>query len=68
MKLSKGKLTKIYNKKKQTKKKRNNKVNKKNGKTFRKKKHFNLNTKTLKEIRRWKKGGAVPEFDEESQS
>ena len=54
MKLTKGKLSKIYNKKKQTmrkfKTKSKNSNKKGKGKTFRKKRHLNLNKKTLKNV------------------
>jgi len=54
MKLTKGKLSKIYNKKKQTMKKfkiKSKVSNKKGrGKTFRKKRPLNLNKKTLKNV------------------
>jgi hypothetical protein len=49
MKLTKGKLSKIYNKKKQTMRKFKMKVKKvRREKTFRKKRPLNLNSKTLK--------------------
>ena len=49
MKLTKGKLSKIYNKKKQTMRKFKIKVKKvRREKTFRKKRPLNLNSKTLK--------------------
>ena len=48
MKLTKGKITKLYNKTKQScKKRRNNKISNKN-KSFRKKHTINLAKKTLK--------------------
>jgi hypothetical protein len=56
MKLTKGKLSKIYNKKRQTmrKLKKNGKKNRR-GKTFRKRRPLNLYSKTLKKV--LKKGG-----------
>jgi len=51
MKLTKGKLSKIYNKKKQTMRKFKQKCKKSTRrKTFRKKRPLNLNRKTLKNI------------------
>jgi hypothetical protein len=48
MKLTKGKINKLYNKKKQTLKRFKNKNNKGKNKTFRKRKHLNLHNSTLK--------------------
>ena len=51
MKLTKGKIKKLYNKKVQTRrkyKKKINSINSINTKTFRKKRHLNLSNKTLK--------------------
>jgi hypothetical protein len=54
MKLTKGKLSKIYNKKKQTMKKFKIKVKKvRREKTFRKKRPLNLNRKTLKHFNQY---------------
>jgi hypothetical protein len=54
MKLTKGKLSKIYNKKKQTMRKFKLKAKRaRRGKTFRKKRHLNLNRKTLKNVFRY---------------
>jgi len=56
MKLTKGKLMKIYNKKRQTMRKLKKKGKKnRRGKTFRKRRPLNLHSKTLKKI--LKKGG-----------
>ena len=54
MKLTKGKISKLYNQKKQSFKKYNNKKKAKNYKSFRNKKYINLANKSLKQI---KKGG-----------
>ena len=54
MKLTKGKLSKIYNKKKQTMRKFKIKVKKvRRDKTFRKKRPLNLNRKTLKHFNQY---------------
>ena len=54
MKLTKGKLSKIYNKKKQTMRKFKIKVKKvRREKTFRKKRPLNLNSKTLKHFNQY---------------
>ena len=50
MKLTKGKLSKLFNKKKQSHKKIKNKKSKKNN-TFRKNKNINLANKTLKNLK-----------------
>jgi hypothetical protein len=64
MKLTKGKISKIMNKKKQTAKKPNKKYKmKKEKKTFRKKNALNLANKTLKRIK-YKKGGDSPKIEE----
>ena len=56
MKLTKGKLLKIYNKKRQTMRKIKKKGKKnRRGKTFRKRRPLNLYSKTLKKV--FKKGG-----------
>uniref|UniRef100_A0A6C0EQ87 Uncharacterized protein n=1 Tax=viral metagenome TaxID=1070528 RepID=A0A6C0EQ87_9ZZZZ len=61
MKLTKGKIRKLYNKKKQTLKKK--KINKKKSpnrnNTFRSKRGFNLSRKSLKRLNRKYKGGEV---------
>ena len=69
MKLTKGKISKLYNKKKQTMKR---KVNKKKGsnknRTFRRKQKMNLARKSLKRLRYNKLSGGtddVPKTDEE---
>ena len=52
MKLTKGKITKLLNKKRQSKKNyKNKKVKTKNRRTFRKKRNINLSNKTLKNYR-----------------
>jgi len=62
MKLTKGKLSKIYNKKKQSMRKFKSKAKKsRRRKTFRKRKHLNLNRKTLKHF---KHGGIGPQNPE----
>ncbi len=57
MKLTKGKISKLYNKKKQTLKKPKKKTSRKI-KTFRNKKHLNLERKTLKRHYKKRRGGA----------
>ena len=62
MKLTKGKLLKIYNKKKETMRKYKIKIKKtRRGKTFRKKRHLNLNNKTLKSF--FQRGGGDPKLE-----
>lgn len=65
MKLTKGRITKLYNKKRQTHKKAK-KGKKSNKQTFRKRRNYNLHNKTLKKIH-FKKGGQERD-DEESAS
>jgi len=67
MKLTKGKISKLYNKKKQTmKKKANKRKSSKKNRTFRRKQKVNLARKSLKRLR-YKKlsGGSVPKTDED---
>lgn len=62
MKLTKGKLSKIYNKKKQTMRKLKKKAKRsRRGKTFRKRRPLNLHSKTLKNV--LKKGGTTDSGD-----
>uniref|UniRef100_A0A6C0HDF3 Uncharacterized protein n=1 Tax=viral metagenome TaxID=1070528 RepID=A0A6C0HDF3_9ZZZZ len=64
MKLTKGKLSKIYNKKKQSMRKFKLRAKKsRRRKTFRKRKHLNLNRKTLKHF---KHGGIGPQNPEKA--
>jgi hypothetical protein len=64
MKLTKGKISKLYNKKKQSfKKKINKKRSASKRKTFRKNKNFNLAKKTLKRFYGKKRGGKEPNED-----
>ena len=61
MKLTKGKISKLINKKRQSKKKYKNKKQKtKNRRTFRKKRNINLSNKTLKNHRYKKTSGGDP--------
>ena len=71
MKLTKGKISKLYNKKKQTmKKKANKRKSSKKNRTFRRKQKVNLARKSLKRLRYKKLSGGVgtddvPKTDEE---
>jgi hypothetical protein len=69
MKLTKGKISKLYNKKKQTmKKKANKRKSSKKNRTFRRKQKVNLARKSLKRLRYKKLSGGrgvVPKSDEE---
>ena len=56
MKLTKGKISKLYNKKKQSLKKKNNRRKSSNKNTFRKKRNINLANKTLKKYKKLKGG------------
>ena len=60
MKLTKGKITKLYGKKKQTRKKKKKRNASNKNKTFRGRRSLNLANKTL---RRYKKGGALDDDD-----
>ena len=60
MKLTKGKITKLYGKKKQTRKKKKKRNTSNKNKTFRGRRSLNLANKTL---RRYKKGGALDDDD-----
>lgn len=60
MKLTKGRISKILNKRKQTLKKNKNKKRSHNGKTFRKNTHVNLHNSTLKNV---SKGGSGIAYD-----
>ena len=62
MKLTKGKISKLYNKKKQSlkKKKLNSKNNSRKNKTFRRKRAMNLANRSLKNLH-YKKRGGKPE-------
>lgn len=64
MKLTKGKITKLYNKKRQTLKKKNNKKIRQRGRTFRGKRPMNLARRTLKNFS-YTKGGEG-KLDEEA--
>ena len=61
MKLTKGKITKLYGKKKQTRKKKKKRNASNKNKTFRGRRSLNLANKTL---RRYKKGGALDDDDD----
>jgi len=69
MKLTKGKISKLYNKKKQTmKKKANKRKSSKKNRTFRRKQKVNLARKSLKRLRYKKLSGGrddVPKTDED---
>jgi len=65
MKLTKGKITKLYNKKKQSLKKINKRKGSTKSKTFRRKRQVNLATKSLKSFNYKKQRGGDPLEDDE---
>ncbi len=67
MKLTKGKISKLYNKKKQTLKRKTNKGKGSNkNKTFRRKRHINLARKSLKRIHYRKQKGGEEEMPKDN--
>jgi hypothetical protein len=67
MKLTKGKIAKLFNKQKQSLKKRKNRKYSYNHRTFRNKNNFNLHNNTLKQIV-YEQRGANDDPEDESKS
>ena len=65
MKLTKGKISKLYNKKKQSLKKYKKSKTSSNSKTFRKKRNINLANTSMKRMYRKKKGGLKEDIKED---